>query len=94
MADADAFHLAALAKVPLADAALRLLDSVLDADGLARVFDEHRGAAYDRKITFATLVRSSPTAWSAIAGRRPTAASRPSARKMPTPPACRPLTAS
>jgi hypothetical protein len=56
MADADAFQLAALAKVPLADAALRLFDFVLDADGLAGVFDEHRGAAYDRKIAFGAFV--------------------------------------
>jgi hypothetical protein len=40
----DPFHIAALARVPLAEAALRLLDHVLDPEGLARVFADHRGA--------------------------------------------------
>lgn len=53
----DPFHAAALARVPLAEAALRLLDHSLDADGLARVFDQHRGAAYDRKLAFPDFVR-------------------------------------
>lgn len=53
----DPFHTAALARVPLAEAALRLLDYVLDTDGLARVFDTHRGAAYDRKLVFPDFVR-------------------------------------
>lgn len=53
----DPFHTAALARVPLAEAALRLLDYALDTEGLARVFDAHRGAAYDRKLVFPDFVR-------------------------------------
>jgi hypothetical protein len=53
----DPFHIAALARVPLAEAALRLLDHVLDPEGLARVFADHRGAAYDRKLVFPDFVR-------------------------------------
>ena len=53
----DPFHTSALARVPLAEAALRLLDHALDTEGLARVFDAHRGAAYDRKLVFPDFVR-------------------------------------
>jgi hypothetical protein len=53
----DSFHTAALARVPLAEAALRLLDHVLDTEGLANVFDTHRGNAYDRKLVFPDFVR-------------------------------------
>jgi hypothetical protein len=53
----DPFHTAALARVPLAEATLRILDHVLDTEGLARVFDAHRGAAYDRKLVFPDFVR-------------------------------------
>ena len=53
----DPFHTAALARVPLAEAALRLLDHVLDTEGLANVFDAHRGTAYDRKLVFPDFVR-------------------------------------
>jgi len=56
----DPFHTAALARVPLAEAAPRLLDHALDNDGLARVFDAHRGAAYDRKLVFPDFVRLIP----------------------------------
>lgn len=53
----DPFHLAALARVPLAEAALRLLDHALDPDGLTGIFDAHRGAAYNRKLVFPAFVR-------------------------------------
>jgi Transposase DDE domain len=53
----DSFHTAALARVPLAEAALRLLDHALDTEGLANIFDVHRGAAYDRKLVFPDFVR-------------------------------------
>jgi len=53
----DPFHTAALARVPLAEAALRLLDHVFDTEGLATLFDAHRGNAYDRKLVFPDFVR-------------------------------------
>ena len=53
----DPFHTAALARLPLAEASLRILDHILDTDGLARIFEEHRGGAYDRKLVFPDFVR-------------------------------------
>jgi hypothetical protein len=53
----DPFHTSALARVPLAEAALRLLDHALDTEGLTNLFDIHRGTAYDRKLVFPDFVR-------------------------------------
>lgn len=53
----DPFTTSALARVPLGEAALRLLDYTLDTEGLTRVFEAHRGAAYDRKLDFPDFVR-------------------------------------
>jgi hypothetical protein len=53
----DPFHTSVLARVPLAEAAIRLLDHTLDTEGLTNLFDTHRGNAYDRKLVFPDFVR-------------------------------------
>jgi hypothetical protein len=51
-----AFDREAASRLPLADASLRLLDFVTDADFLAGVFQRHHGRSYESAITFPTLV--------------------------------------
>lgn len=51
------FEREACQRLPLAEAALRLLDYVLRDDFLAQVFDRHRGACYEKVITFPVLVQ-------------------------------------
>jgi hypothetical protein len=51
------FDLQALAKVPLAEAAFRLLDYALDDRALAETFQRHRGTALERKVRFPEFVR-------------------------------------
>lgn len=53
----DDFDREACRRLPLAEAALRLLDYVLRDDFLAQVFDRHRGASYEKVITFPVLVQ-------------------------------------
>ena len=43
-------------RLPLAEAALRMLDYVCQGDFLQAVFAEHRGRSYEDVLTFATLV--------------------------------------
>lgn len=43
--------------LPLAEAALRLLQRVTDAEPLNQLFDEHRGRGYERLLTFPQMVR-------------------------------------
>jgi hypothetical protein len=50
------FDLEAARRLPLADAALRLLDYATDDDFLAGVFERHRGRSYEKTITFPLLV--------------------------------------
>jgi hypothetical protein len=50
------FELEALQRVPLADAALRSLDYLLDQDFLAGVFDRHRRRSYQSSISFPVFV--------------------------------------
>jgi hypothetical protein len=52
-----AFEHEACRRLPLAEAALRLLDFVLHEDGLAEVCARHRGACYEKVITFPVLVQ-------------------------------------
>jgi hypothetical protein len=51
------FDLEAARRLPLADAALRLLDYLTTDDFLAGVFDRHRGRSYQDTITFPLFVR-------------------------------------
>jgi hypothetical protein len=44
------------ARLPLAEAAWRLIESVTDDDFLAAVFERHRGRSYQKVISFATFV--------------------------------------
>lgn len=50
------FEHEALRRLPLAEAAYRLLDHVTDDDFLADVFRRHGGAAYEKVITFPVFV--------------------------------------
>jgi hypothetical protein len=51
------FDLEVCRRLPLADAALRLLDFLTDDDFLSGVFDRHRGHSYEDTITFPVFVR-------------------------------------
>lgn len=51
-----AFELEAVRRLPLADAALRLLDYALDDDFLDDVYRRHRGRSYEGVIRFTTFV--------------------------------------
>ena len=51
----EQFALAALRRVPLAEAAVQLWRWVGDADTLEDLFQRHRGAGYSDKLTFAVL---------------------------------------
>ena len=51
------FEREACRRLPLAEAALRLLDYVLRDDDLAEVFERHHGACYEKVITFPVLVQ-------------------------------------
>src|SRR5947208_9666940 len=53
----DNFEREACRRLPLAEAALRLLDYVLRADFLTLVFDRYHGACYEKVITFPVLVQ-------------------------------------
>jgi hypothetical protein len=55
-AEPPPFDLEVCRRLPLADAALRVLDFALDANFLAGVFEHHRGPSYEKEITFATFV--------------------------------------
>ena len=50
------FDLEVSRRLPLADAALRLLDYALDDDFLTGVFERYRGRSYDRAIAFPSFV--------------------------------------
>lgn len=50
------FDLEVCRRLPLADAALHLLDYVADEAFLADLFDRHRGRCYEKQIGFADLV--------------------------------------
>jgi hypothetical protein len=50
------FEREACHRLPLAEAALRLLDHVTDDDLLATVFQEHREGSYEKKISFPLFV--------------------------------------
>jgi DDE family transposase len=52
-----AFDLEVCRRLPLADAALRLLDFLTDTDFLCGVFDRHRGRSYEDVIKFPLFVR-------------------------------------
>jgi len=43
-------------RLPLADATLHMLDFVADPAFLAGLWDQHRGRAYERQISFGDLV--------------------------------------
>jgi hypothetical protein len=43
-------------RLPLADATLHMLDYVLDPDFFAELWEQHRGRAYEKKISFAEVV--------------------------------------
>lgn len=51
------FEREACQRLPLAEAALRLLDYVLRDDFLADIFERHRGAGYEKVISFPVLVQ-------------------------------------
>ncbi len=51
------FDLEACRRLPLADAALRLLEYATDEDFLTTVFQRHRGRSYEGAITFPLFVR-------------------------------------
>lgn len=46
-----------VAALPLAEAALRLLQRVTDEEPLKQLFDEHRGRGYEGVLTFPQMVR-------------------------------------
>jgi Transposase DDE domain len=50
------FDLHACARLPLAEAAFRLLDYTLAADFLVSVFEQHRGRSYEKTISFPLFV--------------------------------------
>src|SRR5690242_15424466 len=52
----DAFSTGALARLPLAEAVLRVMSYVTDADFLGELFRRHRGRSYEKTLSFATLV--------------------------------------
>jgi Transposase DDE domain len=52
----SAFEREACQRLPLAEAALRLLDYALRDEFLAQVFERHSGACYEKVITFPVLV--------------------------------------
>jgi hypothetical protein len=52
----DGFNLQVTARLPLAEAAYRVLSHVLSDSVLADLYDRHRGRGYEREITFAALV--------------------------------------
>src|SRR6516162_7433449 len=45
-----------LQRLPLAEAVLRLFQTITDPHTLERLFDQHRGRCYTRDLTFSTLV--------------------------------------
>jgi IS4 transposase len=51
------FEREACRRLPLAEAALRVLDYVLSDDFLAPVFERHHGASYEKVISFPVLVQ-------------------------------------
>lgn len=53
----ETFARETLTRLPLAEAVLTLWDWVLDADYLQGLFDDHRGACYDKRIAFPVLVQ-------------------------------------
>lgn len=53
----DDFEREACRRLPLAEAAFRLLDFALRDEFLTQVFDRHRGACYEKIITFPVLVQ-------------------------------------
>ena len=53
----DSFSLEACRRAPLADAALRVFDYLLEPTALADVFTRHRGKSVERKIAFPDFVR-------------------------------------
>ena len=53
----SAFDLEAASRLPLADAALRLVDFVSQADFLNQVFARHRGRSFESVIDFPLFVR-------------------------------------
>jgi len=53
----SAFDLEASRRLPLADAAFRLLDYLLEDDFLQGVFARHRGRSYEKTISFPLFVR-------------------------------------
>jgi hypothetical protein len=53
----EAFTHAVLAKLPLAEAAQRVLAFLLEPAALNALFEEHRGGNYTKLITFATLTQ-------------------------------------
>lgn len=46
-----------VAALPLAEAALRLLQRVTDEEPLKQLFEEHRGRAYESVLTFRQMVQ-------------------------------------
>lgn len=52
----DAFERAALDRLPLAEAVLHLWGHVTDPDRLQAIFDAHRGASYQKALSFETIV--------------------------------------
>ena len=52
----EGFDMEVCRRLPLAEAALRMLDYVCREDFLAEVFTQHRGRSYQDVLTFATLV--------------------------------------
>ena len=52
----DGFQIELLARLPLAQAALKVFDYVFDLDALNRLFDAHRGRCYQKELSFDVLV--------------------------------------
>jgi hypothetical protein len=58
----EAFSRDVLARLPLAEAAWRVLQFVLDAELLKRLFEEERGTGWEQKISFGLLIELIQTA--------------------------------
>ena len=52
----DEFSLEAIRRVPVAEGVLRALSFLFSEERIAALYEKHRGASYEREITFHTLV--------------------------------------
>jgi len=53
----DGFQIELFARLPLAQAALKVFDFVFDPDALNKLFDARHGRCYQRELSFDVLVR-------------------------------------